>query len=842
MTTAYVPQEFEDSWQVYWEKNKIYQTPSQPRPEKKRYVLAMFPYPSGSGLHVGHVRIYTGTDVLARYLRMKGYDVLHPMGFDAFGLPAENAAIKAKKNPMEMVPQNIINFKKQMQRLGLSYDWQRQLSTTDPQYYRHTQELFLQFFRLGLLYKKNTPVYYCDSCRTGLAEEEVLANGTHERCGKPITRKNLPQWLFKITDYSDSLLSTLKDLNWPNGILQMQKNWIGKDKGLNIHFTDKHTKEPITVWTRFWETLFGVTFLVMAPEHSWVSEGLAKKRFPKAVNDYVEQALRKTDEQRLKEEKAKTGVFTGCYAINPVNGQTVPIWVADYVLSNVGTAAVMGVPAHDERDLAFAKKYQLPVIEVIKNDKIINSDQFNHLSASGAGKQKMAQWLIDQKLALWQINYHLRDWIFSRQRYWGEPIPMVYCKVCAEQKKSYFDTEEYEIELEKINKTNPQLYQATLKRLLKFRANLYGWFPIKETELPLELPHLQKYEPSSDGQSPLAKSGDWLKVSCPHCKGPAKRETDTMPNWAGSCWYFLHFAQNHTPGVLRSKAIGNSPYLPVDWYLGGAEHAVLHLLYARFWAHVLNDLKILDFREPFLRLKNVGMVLAEDHRKMSKSVGNVINPDEVVEKYGADSLRLYEMFMAPFSQEIGWSTNNLLGARRFLQKVYQLLNDSAKIAKTAAEEDSTLVAKLQTTIDKVDKDITNVKFNTAISTLMEFVNDWQKTRLAQHNAEKFLKLLAPFAPFMAEQIWQKVFKKTTSIHLEAWPNSITLDDQKLEINLPISINGKIRALLKVDNQIAKNEKQILNLALSHQSIIKYLALQKYRYIYVPGKVLNFIIK
>ncbi len=834
MTITYVPQKFEDKWKLYWQKHQIYQTPKETTPTKKRYVLAMFPYPSGSGLHVGHVRIYTGTDVLARYFRMKGYDVLHPMGFDAFGLPAENAAIKAKKNPMDMVPQNIVNFKQQMQRLGLSYDWQRELSTTDPEYYRYTQELFLQFFRLGLLYKKNTPVYYCDSCRTGLAEEEVLADGTHERCGKPITRKNLPQWLFKITDYSDSLLTTLKDLNWPNGILQMQKNWIGKDKGLSIRFTDKQTKEPITVWTRFWETLFGVTFLVMAPEHSWVTEGINNGRLSKEVKQYVDQALRKTDEQRLKEEKNKTGVFTGQYAINPVNGQSVPVWVADYVLSNVGTAAVMGVPAHDERDLSFAKKYQLPIIEVIVKDRLVASGNFSGLSALKEGKEKMAKWLIEQKLACWQINYHLRDWIFSRQRYWGEPIPMVYCAACAKQKKSYFDTEEYKIEIDKVKKTNPQVYQAASRRLTKLGSNFYGWYPISEKELPLKLPYLQKYEPSSTGESPLTQSGDWLVAKCPHCGKPARRETDTMPNWAGSCWYFLRFAKS-------KGAVGNSNYLPVDWYLGGAEHAVLHLLYARFWIHILNDLKILNFREPFLRLKNVGMVLAEDHRKMSKSIGNVINPDEVVKKFGADSLRLYEMFMAPFSQEISWSVNNLLGARRFLAKVYQLLNNSARIANTLADEDSKLVAKLQTTISKVEKDITNVKFNTAISTLMEFVNHWQKTKLSQPNAEKFLKLLAPFAPFITEEIWQKTFKKSVSIHQQPWPEPTDLKEIKLEINLPITINGKVKALLKLDNQVANEEKQVIKLALELPKIKELVANQKYRYIYVPGKILNLII-
>jgi len=853
MNKDYQPLEFEPKWQQFWQSSLIYQAPKEPRLKQKRYVLPMFPYPSGSGLHVGHVRIYTGTDVLARYFRMKGYDVLHPIGFDAFGLPAENAAIKAKKNPMEMVPENIANFKRQMQRLGLSYDWSRELNTTDPEYYQHTQWLFLQFFKLGLLYKKNTGVYYCDSCRTGLAEEEVLPNGTHERCGKPITRKQLPQWLFKITDYSDSLLKTLKDLKWPKGILEMQKNWIGKDRGLNIYFTEEKTNLKLTVWTRYWETVFGTTFLVVGPEHEWITQGLAKNRFAKEVQNYVEQALRKTDQQRLKEEKHKTGVFTGYYAINPANQQKVPIWVADYVLSNVGTGAVMGVPAHDERDFTFAKKYHLPIIQVVsfadkKIDllvrqgkqsfsdagKLVNSGKFNGLSAWEKGKQEMAKWLVENKLGKWQINYHLRDWIFSRQRYWGEPIPMVYCEGCAKEKKSYFDTEEYYKELEKIKVKNPKLYQATVQRLEKLKPQLYGYYPLSEKELPLKLPFLKQYQPSSSGESPLINSGQWLEAVCPHCHKTAKRETDTMPNWAGSCWYFLRFAK-------PMGGVGNSSYLPVDWYLGGAEHAVLHLLYARFWVHMLNDLGLVNFREPFLRLKNVGMVLAEDHRKMSKSIGNVINPDEVVNKHGADSLRLYEMFMAPFSQEIAWSTNSLLGAKRFLAKVYQLFTNSARLANKPAQEDKKLVAKLQTTIEKVSNDLTNVKFNTAISALMEFANSWQKGKLAQSNAEKYLKLLAPFCPFIAEEIWQNEYKHTNSIHSQAWPEAETIGSIDVEITVPVTINGKVRALLQMKNKVAQNENQVLKLALSQKTVAKYLSKQKYRYIYVKNKILNFIL-
>jgi len=842
MTKLYQPQKFEKKWQEYWQKEHFYEAPQNPRPGKKRYVMPMFPYPSSSGLHVGHVRIYTGTDILARFFRMKGYDVLHPIGFDAFGLPAENAAIKAKKNPQEMVPDNIANFKRQMRGLGFSYDWSRAFSTADPDYYRHTQWLFLQFFKLGLLYKKNISVYYCESCKTNLAEEEVLPDGTHERCGNPITRKQLPQWLFKITDYSDSLLKTLKDLQWPKGIIEMQKNWIGKSKGLNIYFTEAETGAELTVWTRYWETVFGATFLVVAPEHHWVSRGIKESRFSKEVLAYVERTLRKTDEQRLKEGKDKTGVFSGYYALNPANKQKIPIWIADYVLANVGTGAVMGVPSHDQRDFVFAKKYGLKIIKVIskKNSRedglLINSKQFNGQDAVKDGKQNIAKWLIENKKANWQINYHLRDWVFSRQRYWGEPIPMVYCSSCAKKKLSYFDTEGYKKEIEKIKKTNPKLYQAVTKRIAVLRPQLYGWYPLEEKELPLELPYLKNYQPGEAGESPLCQSGSWLETKCPYCGKPAKRETDTMPNWAGSCWYFLRFPTAHiTPGV-----IGDSAYLPVDWYLGGAEHAVLHLLYARFWMHILNDLRIISFREPFTRLKNVGMVLAEDHRKMSKSVGNVINPDEVIDKHGADSLRLYEMFMAPFSQEISWSLNNLLGAKRFLNKVYQLFTNSARLAKTQNDEDKKLVAKLQNTISKVERDITDVKFNTAISALMEFANAWQKSKLSRSNAEKYLKLLAPFCPFLAEEIWKNVYQNSGSIHMAAWPKIETEPIEISEIILPVTVNGKVRALLSIDNQTAESEAKVIKRALTNKKVSKYLTGKKYRYVYVPNKILNFI--
>ena len=840
---TYRPVSFESKWRDYWLKEKIYAAPSSPEPKKKMYALSMFPYPSGEGLHVGHVRIYTGTDVLARYFRMKGYEVLHPMGWDAFGLPAENAAIKAKKNPQDMVPKNIENFKRQMQSVGLSYDWDREFSTADPEYYRFTQWLFLQFFKLGLLYKKDIPVYFCPFCKTGLAEEEVLSDGTHERCGKTITRKHLPQWLFKITDYADSLLKGLSEgkLDWPNGILEMQRHWIGKDRGLQIEFKEEKSQTKIPVWTRFWETVYGTTFLVLAPEHELV-QAIADPK----VKEYVKQALAKTDEQRLKEEKQKTGVFTGLFALNPATNARVPIYVADYVLSNVGTGAVMGVPAHDERDLAFAQKYALPIIQVISDEKpgkLVNSGSFNGLEAATIGKQKMAEWLIKEGKGSWQTNYHLRDWIFSRQRYWGEPIPIVFCKACARAGISYWDTKEYQTD--KLIQNNAKLKQKTSKRLKRIQEFMAGYFPLKESELPLKLPYIKHYEPTGTGESPLSVVSDWVETTCPHCGGKAQRETDTMPNWAGSCWYFLRFAIDNTSGVLSGntpEVLLNSPYLPVDWYLGGAEHAVLHLLYARFWMHVLNDLNLINFREPFKRLRNVGMVLAEDHHKMSKSIGNVINPDSVVKKFGADTLRVYEMFMAPFSQEIAWSVSSLLGCYRFLNKVYQLMNDSARIAKPEEKPDIQLEAELQTLIHKVESDIANVKFNTAIASLMEFTNRWQKGKLSLTGAQKFTQLLAPFAPFLAEELWQNRFKHNTSVHISVWPKADEQAKIKVNLTVPVQVNGKVRALLSVNSQTAFNQSEIEKLAKQNERVAKYLEGKKYRTHYVAGKILNYIVE
>jgi len=878
----YQPKEFEEKWQKKWEEEKVYSTHQKPAFAKasagkdKKYVLAMFPYPSGAGLHVGHVRIYTGTDVLARFFRMQGYPVLHPMGWDAFGLPAENAAVKAKKNPMDLVPKNIENFKRQMKMLGFSYDWNKEFSTTDPSYYKWTQWLFIQFFKMGLLYKKQMPIYYCPSCKTGLAEEEVLPNNTHERCGKEVERRTLPQWVFKITTYADRLLGDLEGLDWPSGILEMQKNWIGKSEGAEIKFKVDEDKF-IKVFTTRPDTLYGVTALVVAPEHWIIEEILSQKLIPKLadksqkleeIKKYVEEAKKKMDLARTDLTKEKTGVDTGLKAIHPLTGEEIPVWVADYVLGWYGEGAVMVVPAHDERDFEFAKKFGLKIREVVVNKSkvksqkskvevksekffekafteygvLVNSGEFSGLRSEEAIK-KITEKLEKLGLGKKAVTYKLRDWIFSRQRYWGEPIPMVYCQSCADKKISYFD----------VVGESDKLGQ------LEIRDSLYGWFPLEEKDLPLKLPYVSSYEPTETGESPLSKIESFVKTTCPNCGGPAKRETDTMPNWAGSCWYFLAFPLWSKGVESQSLAQTSSKrenfdfliksyghWLPVDWYLGGAEHAVLHLLYSRFWVKALYDLGLLNFKEPFLRLRNVGMVLAEDNRKMSKSFGNVINPDDVVSEYGADALRLYEMFMAPFNQEIAWSTKALQGCYRFLKRVWEIYQSQYQEASSKYQEDKNLVSKLNKTIKKVTDDVSQIKFNTAIAAMMEFVNEWEKVLNVKHSmlnvneAKKFLQILAPFAPFLTEEIWREIFGEKESIHLSSWPKAEVVKDE--EVVIPIQVNGKLRGTIKVKIQEIKTKSFIEQEALKDEKIKKYLEGKKYKFIYVEGKVGNFVVE
>ncbi len=823
MTIKYQPGQFEKKWTDDWDKNKIYKSVEG---KNKQYILAMFPYPSGAGLHVGHVRNYTGTDVVARYYRMNDYSVLHPMGWDAFGLPAENAAVKAKQNPMDMVPDHINTFRKQMKSLGFSYDWDREFSTTDPAYYKWTQWLFIQFYRQGLLYKKDTPINYCPSCKTGLAEEEVLPDGTHERCGNKITKKNLPQWIFRITKYADRLLEDLKSLDWPGGILAMQRNWIGKKEGINIDYKVKDSNEIITCFTTRPDTNFGATFIVLAPEHPFVR----KIKVPE-VKKYVETALSKTEIERESEGRKKTGIFTGFYAINNLNGREMPIYISDFVLMGFGTGAVVGVPGHDIRDFEFAKEFDLEIIRVVvgsdgdkspitklsqvqeKEGIMVNSGFLDGLDIHEATK-KIMDYFEEKKLGKRITSYHLRDWIFSRQRYWGEPIPMVYCEKCQ-------------------------------------------WQPVPENELPLKLPYIKSYEPTETGESPLSAIPEFVNTVCPNCGGKAKRETDTMPNWAGSCWYFLAFSfwdketrhrifssVSSPPSIenFKLKIENSGNWLPVDWYLGGAEHAVLHLLYSRFWVKALYDLKLLNFKEPFLRLRNQGMILAEDHRKMSKSFGNVINPDTVVSEYGADALRIYEMFMAPFNTEIPWSTKALQGSYRFVKRIWEIYqNFVGDEFIRPVGEDKQLVAKLYKTINKITSDIPEVKFNTSIAAMMEFLNDWEKEpkRLSKENAKKLLQVLAPFAPFLTEEIWHNVFGEKTSIHLSNWPKveGEIIDE---EIIIPVQVNGKLRDTLRVSS-LELSQESVVKKAIESEKLKKYLDGKKYKVIYIQGKIINFII-
>lgn len=823
----YLPHQFEEKWSVVWEKEKIYEAKDDGR--EKMYVLPMFPYPSGSGLHTGHARIYTGCDLLARYFRMKGKDVLHPIGYDAFGLPAENAAIKEKKNPIDVVPENIVNFRRQIKSLGLSYDFTREFSTTDPEYYKWTQWLFIQFYKKGLLYKKNTPVNFCPKCKTGLAEEEVLSNGCHERCGTLIERRDLPQWVFKITEYADRLLEDLDSLDWPTGILNMQRNWIGKSEGADVTF--KIGEEDVKVFTTRPDTLFGVSALVLAPEHDVVKKILnndlkVDDKYYKEIQNYINITKSKSDLQRTDLNKDKTGVDTGLYAINPVNQKKIPVWIGDYVLGWYGHGAVMSVPAHDERDFEFANKFGLEIIPVIQKkdtygapnvhlDKAYIDDGYvipsgeidNFLDdenyfkkpvKSSDFRKKIIQTLQEKGLGEKKVQFKLRDWIFSRQRYWGEPIPMINCDKC-------------------------------------------GWVPVKESELPVKLPYVEHYEPTDTGESPLSKITEFIEVKCPVCGGEARRETDTMPNWAGSCWYFLRFAdpRNDKESWDNKKM---KKWLPVDWYLGGQEHAVLHLLYSRFWIKAMYDLGLVSFKEPFFRLRNVGMVLAEDNKKMSKSLGNTINPDSVIKEYSADVLRVYVMFMAPFSSEVAWSTKALQGSYKFLCRIWQIYHNSDKLTNDIQEEDKKVSLKLQKTIYKVNKDFADVKFNTAIASMMEFLNEWEAgNKLSIDNSKKFLQILAPIAPFVTEEIWRNVLGQKDTIHTSLWPDINEKDISESEYIIAIQVNGKLRGTIAVASDIISDQVKITELASKNTNVSKYLVSGIKKTIYIKGKIVSFIV-
>jgi leucyl-tRNA synthetase len=761
----------------------------------KTYVLGMFPYPSGEGLHVGHGRIFSAVDVMGRYMKMKHGNALVPMGWDAFGLPAENAAIKAKKNPIDMVPHNYGNFRAQMKNLSFDFDWKHEFATTDPTYYGFTQWLFLHLYDAGLVYREEVAINWCPKCLTGLANEEVMGDGTHERCGTVVTKKSMPQWVMKITNYAQRLLDGLdENLDWPRGILEMQRNWIGKKEGAKVkfQFSNSNIQTVLEVFTTRIDTINGVTFIVVAPE---IADGWIKGGFEagEEVKKYIEKSLQKSDQTRQEGEKNKTGVDIGLKAINPWNKEEVPIYVADYVLPDFGTGCVMGVPQYDERDLEFATKYNLEV-------KDLPLDKYEEVLAK----------LTRDGVANSETNWHLRDWVFSRQRYWGEPIPLVYCDKCGDSN---------------------------------------GVVPLTEKDLPLELPYLESYEPTDTGESPLSRINEWVNTKCPKCGGPARRETDTMPNWAGSCWYFLAFPwwSEETKSQLDEfKKKSETPYtdfwkevakpeidkwLPIDWYLGGAEHAVLHLLYARFWVKVFQDRGLLDFSEPFLRLRSVGMVLAEDSKKMSKSLGNVINPDEMVAKFGSDAVRLYEMFMGPWDQAISWDTRSLIGQKRFIERIGETVK---KIGDKTSPILSVNLVKLG---EKVERGIVEQKFNTAIASIMEFVNLWRGEGLvmSKNDVNKFAQLLSPFAPICAKSIWDQA-------ETDSWPTFDEVSEMaEVPVTIAVQVNGKLRATVEVKSEKAKVESEVMKIVMENEQVKKWAVREIKKTIFVPGKLVNLVV-
>ncbi|MEI6596993.1 MAG: leucine--tRNA ligase [bacterium] len=811
----YDHKKIEEKWREKWEKEKLYKT-GEDKAKPKFYILDMFPYPSGAGLHVGHPKGYIATDIFARTKMMQGYNVLHPMGWDAFGLPAENYAIANKIHPRTATEKNIETFKNQLKKLGFTYDWDREINTTDPEFYKWTQWAFIKMFERGLAYESNEPVNWCPSCKTVLSNED-LENGKCERCGSEIERKPVRQWVLKITDYAERMLNDLEKLPyWEESIKEMQKNWIGRSEGAEVDF--EIDGEKVTVFTTRPDTLFGATFFVMAPEHPLIKKiTTAEKK--SVVEKYVKEAANKSDMERTELAKEKTGVFTGAYAVNSVNQEKIPVYIADYVMMGYGTGAIMAVPAHDERDLEFAKKYSLKIIEVVKggnnvqteaftgNGVAVNSEFLNGLGVDEA-KEKMIKWLEEKKLGKRAVNYKIKDWVFSRQRYWGEPIPIVHCEKPARPDG---------------------------------RSGGCGKVAVPEKELPLKLPEVKNYEPTGTGESPLANIKEWVNTKCPKCGGPAKRETNTMPQWAGSSWYYLRYIDPKNNKALVDKA-KDKYWSPVDFYVGGAEHATRHLIYARFWHKFLFDIGVVNYDEPFTRLQHVGLILAEDGRKMSKRWHNVINPDEIVEKYGADAMRVYEMFMGPFSQPCAWSTNGLIGARRFLENVYKFKDKQLYDCQADSYiKELGMPQMIHKTIKKVSEDIENFRYNTAIAQMMIFVNFAVKfNELPREVFANFLKLLAPFAPHLAEELWAGIGNEK-SIFKQAWPkyNPGLVKDEI--INLVIQVNGKVRDMVEVSADISEEEAK--KIALKSEKIKKWLeGKEVIKIIFVKGKLVNIVIK
>ncbi|MCD6550062.1 leucine--tRNA ligase [bacterium] len=796
----YNPQEIEKKWQDFWERNNFWR--AQDFSDKpKQYILVEFPYPSGEGLHVGHVRGYTAMDIIARKRRMEGYNVLFPIGWDAFGLPAENYAIKKGIHPSKTVEKNIENYRRQIKSLGLSFDWSREINTTNPKYYKWTQWIFVQLFKKGLAYQAEIPINWCPSCKIGLAHEEVVG-GKCERCGTPVVQKKKKQWMLRITKYADRLIDDLKSLDFLDEIKTQQIEWIGRSYGTEIDFRVKDSDKIIKVFTTRPDTLFGVTAVVIAPEHPLVDE-LIKPPYLKEAKDYIERSKHKTEFERTKLEKEKTGVFTGSYCINPVNNEEVAVWIGDYVIATYGGGAVMVVPAHDKRDYQFAKKYGLEIKEVIKGGdisreafveygRLINSGEFSGMTSQEA-IEKITQWLEKKGLGKKTVHYKLRDWIFSRQHYWGEPIPIVHCSKC-------------------------------------------GPVPVPEEELPVQLPYVEKYQPTTTGESPLATIEEWVNVRCPKCGGPARRETDTMPNWAGSNWYFMRYCDPQNDDRLAD--FDKLKYwLPVDWYDGGPEHITLHLLYSRFIYKFLYDIGVTPTSEPYHKRTLHGIVLAQDGRKMSKSLGNVVNPDDVIGKYGADTLRVYEMFMGPFDQAIAWNPESVNGVFKFLRKVWNLVIE----CKNNQENNLEVLKKVHQLNKKISEDIEQAKFNTAIAAFMEFVNFAQanKEKIGKKVLERMLLLLAPFAPHISEELW-KVTGHQRSIFEEKWPEYNPELVKEETILLVIQVNGKVRDKIEVSADISQEEAK--KLALKQEKVQNWIGNKEIKkVIFVPKKLINIVV-
>ena len=800
--TPYNHRAIEQKWQKIWDDEKAFAaTDDYSKP--KYYALVEFPYPSGQGLHVGHPRPYTALDIVARKRRMQGYNVLYPMGWDAFGLPTENYAIKNKIHPRIVTENNVKHFKQQLHSLGYSFDWDREINTTDPQYYTWTQWIFLKLFKEGLAYKSEMPINWCTSCKVGLANEEVV-NGVCERCGSPVVRKVKSQWMLKITDYAEKLLEGLEDVDYIERVKVSQKNWIGKSQGAEVEFQVAGKEEKLTVYTTRPDTLFGATYMVVSPEHPMLDKYKEDIKNWDAIQDYREQAAKKSDFERSELAKEKTGVaIDGLSAINPVNEKEIPIWVSDYVLMSYGTGAIMAVPAHDTRDWEFAKKFDLPIIEVVAggenvqeeaytdvaSGKLINSGFLDGLEVAEA-KKKMIAFLEEKGIGKSKTNFKLRDWVFSRQRYWGEPIPIVKCEKC-------------------------------------------GYVPLPESELPLELPDVDSYMPTDNGESPLAAMTDWVNTTCPCCGGPAQRETDTMPQWAGSSWYFLRYTDPKNTEALASKE-ALKYWLPVDWYNGGMEHTTLHLLYSRFWHRFLYDQGVVPTKEPYQKRTSHGMILGENGEKMSKSRGNVVNPDDIVMDYGADTLRTYEMFIGAFDLSASWSENGVKGCRRFLDRVWKL----QEILVDGNEYRSAFETKMHQTIQKVSSDFENLKYNTAIAAMMSLLNDFYKEgSINRAEFKTFLILLNPVAPHITEEIWENCGYEGR-VYAQTWPEFDEAKTVEDTIELPVQINGKTRAVVTLPADVDKDTA----IAAGKELIADKLTGTIVKEIYVPGRIINIVQK